>query len=217
MKIRDKCPRLMQSVLINAHSICNKTDLLLNFCNMNSIDIAFLTEKWMREINKPTQSLLSAPPYNFVNFPRTGRGGGLGILYHSTSTISTLKHIVTTSMELVIIIITRRYHPAIKFFIIYRPPKLDFKKLIRDFIEHVTPNTTQNTIILGYLNIHVNKIILASSTDFFDLMENNNLKQHIDFPTHTCGNIFYQITTRTNNTIESDFEQSILKLKTKHH
>ena len=91
----------MQAVLINAHSICNKTDLLLNFCNLNSIDIAFITEIWMREINKPTKSLLSAPPYNFVNFPRTGRGGGLGILYHSTITISTLKHIVTTSMELV--------------------------------------------------------------------------------------------------------------------
>ena len=114
----------MQAVLINSHSICNKTNLLLNFCNLNSIDIAF-TETWMREINKPTQPLLSAPPYNFVNFPRTGRGGGLGILYHSTITISTLKHIVTTSMELVICIITRRYHPAIKFFIIYRPPNLD--------------------------------------------------------------------------------------------
>ena len=113
-------------------------------------------------------------------------------------------------MELVICIITRRYHPAIKVFIIYRPPNLDFKHFISDFIEHVTPNTTQNTIILGYLNIHVNKISQASSTDFLDLLENNNLKQHIDFPTHTCGNILDQIITRTNNTIASDFEQSIL-------
>ena len=164
----------------------------------------------MREINKPTQSLLSAPPYNFVNFPRTGRGGDLGILYHSTITISTLKHIVTTSMELVICIITRRYHPAIKVFIIYRPPNLDLKNCISDFIEHVTPNTTQNTIILGDLNIHVNKISQASSTDFLDLLENNNLKQHIDFPTHTCGNILDKIITRTKNTIASDFEQSII-------
>ena len=37
-----------------------------------------------------------------------------------------------------------------------------------------------------------------------------NLKQHIDFPTHTCGNILDQIITKTNNTIISDFEQSIL-------
>ena len=113
-------------------------------------------------------------------------------------------------MELVICIITRRYHPAIKVFIIYRPPNLDLKIFISDFIEHVTPNTTQNTIILGYLNIHVNKISQASSTDFLDLLENNNLKQHIDFPTHTCGNILDQIITRTNNNIASDFEQSIL-------
>ena len=74
---------------------------------------------------------------------------------------------------------------------------------------HRTPNTTQNTIILVYLNIHVNKISLASNTDF-DLLENNNLKQHIDFPTHTCGNILDQIITRTNNTIASDFEQYII-------
>ena len=120
-----------------------------------------------------------------------------------------MKHIVTTSMELVIFIITRRYHPAIKVFIIYRPPNLDFKNIISDFIEYVTPNTTQNTIILVYLNIHVNKISLASNTDFLDLLENNNLKQHID-STHTCGNILDQIITRTNNTISSYFEQSIL-------
>ena len=36
------------------------------------------------------------------------------------------------------------------------------------------------------------------------------MKQHIDFPTHTCGNILDQIINRTNNTIASDFEQSIL-------
>ena len=36
------------------------------------------------------------------------------------------------------------------------------------------------------------------------------MKQHIDFPTHTCRNILDKIITRTNNTIASNFEQSIL-------
>ena len=83
---------------------------------------------------------------------------------------------------------------------------------ISDIIEHVSSNTTQNTIILGYLKIHVSKISLASITDFLDLLNNNNLKKHIDFPTHTCGNILDQIIPRTNNTIASDFDQSIFVL-----
>ena len=104
-------------------------------------------------------------------------------------------------MELVICTISQKCKQSIKFIIMYRPPNLEFQDFIKDFLSHVPQNITSNTILPDDFNIHVNKTSLGSSIDFKDLLSNNNLKKHITFPTHICGNILDLIITRINSTL----------------
>ena len=92
----------------------------------------------------------------------------------------------------------------------YRPPNLKFQDFIKDFLSHLPQNITSNTILLVDFNIHVNKTSLGSSIDIKDLLSNNDIKQHITFPTHICGNILDLIITRIYHSIASEFNQSIL-------
>ena len=149
-------------------------------------------------------------PYNFINFPREGRGVGIGILYNSSLRITLPKHIITSSMELVMFTISRKNQQTIIICIIYRSPNLYFQNFLIDFTTYISPNITCNTIILGDFNIHVNKSNLSSSIDFQELLVNNQINQHIDFPTHTCGNTLDLIITKLDSTLVSNFRQSIL-------
>ena len=161
---------------------------LIQFVNENNIDIAFITETWLKDNDTHIISELSKPPYIFNSYPRIGHAGGIGILHKSTISLTTSKHLLTSSAEIVICSFSWRGSVIIKTIIIYRPPNLDFKQFLADFTIHIQPIITKNTIILGDLNIHVNNTTLKSSILFNSTLINNSLEQHIKFPTQVHGN-----------------------------
>ena len=146
----------------------------------------------------------------FNSYPHIGHSGGIGILYKSTISLTTSKHLLTSSAEIVICSFSCRGSVIIKTIIIYRPPNLDFKQFLADFTIHIQPIITKNTNILGNLNIHVNNTTLKSSILFNSTLITNSLQQHIKFPTHVHGNTLDLIITRNNSHITSNYSCSKL-------
>ena len=59
---REKIPNgLIQCVLLNAYSVCNKSLTLIQFFNENNIDITFITETWLKDNDTHIISELSKP------------------------------------------------------------------------------------------------------------------------------------------------------------
>ena len=69
--------------VINAQSVCNKTDLLTDHFIENKFDIIAITETWLSysDAHKRVIGNLSLPGYNFLHVPRENRpGGGLAVI-----------------------------------------------------------------------------------------------------------------------------------------
>ena len=69
---------------------------------------------------------------------------------------------------------------------VYRPPKpnKDFINDFSAFLTHLT-SLSSNIILLGDFNIHMDNFNQALSKDFTSCLDSFDLKQYIDFPTHT--------------------------------
>jgi hypothetical protein len=74
--------------LINARSICNKCDEIVEHITSNKLDVLFLTETWLTGNAISDNAILtncSPTHYLTLNHPRTDRrGGGIAVLYRKS-------------------------------------------------------------------------------------------------------------------------------------
>lgn len=74
-------PRSPKIVLINAHSLVNKTYILYDFITAHDLNFLFISESCVKVGDLSSYSELVPADYNFYNAPRSsGRGGGLGMI-----------------------------------------------------------------------------------------------------------------------------------------
>ena len=87
---------------------------------------------------------------------------------------------------------------SLSLLLIYRPPNNDYRSFITDFTDIVHDNSTENLLILGDFNFHVNTDLLHHYK--FKMTYNElNLTQHVNFPTHIHGNTLDLILTFTDS------------------
>ena len=111
--------------LLNAHSVCNKGDLLCDFIAENDYDVVCLTEARLKDSNHSNvvTSQLLPTGYNLRHAPRKkGRGGGLAVVYKSQLTVQMLQPRPTASMECMEIDLTCASQ-KLSLCLIYRPPR----------------------------------------------------------------------------------------------
>lgn len=120
----------LRFALINVRSLANKTFILSDFFNTQSLDILCLMETWLNTGDlSPFSELL--PPNWFLNFPRaSGRGGCLASIFKNTFNCRFLHSRVFTSFELQLFQLNTT--EPIVCAIIYRAPKYN-KDFIQEF------------------------------------------------------------------------------------
>lgn len=69
--------------MLNCQSVCNKTELVMDYITDMNVDIMGLTETWLCEGDKHSGVIadLTHNGYDIVHTPRPTHGGGVAILY----------------------------------------------------------------------------------------------------------------------------------------
>ena len=74
--------------LINARSVCNKAELIVDYVTSHDIDIMCITETWLRSEDTASVSAVTPSGYHLEHVARSnGRGGGVSVLFRSSFSI----------------------------------------------------------------------------------------------------------------------------------
>ena len=184
---------------------CDKPTLIQQFITDNNFDFLFLTETWLKP-DTPTHILNSFIPenYSFLHAPRSSdqNGGGVGCIYNSSFTITSLTNHSFTSFEHMLLRATC-LSKTFLFAIIYRPPHSNhaqFLSDLSDFLEDISSSPSE-LIIMGDFNIHVENQSDSFATSFLSLIDSCDLKQHINSSTHKHGHTLDLLITRNHSSI----------------
>ena len=139
--------------------------------------------------------LLTPPPLLFHQNHRDSphSGGGTGILYKSSLTISNISYHSFSDSEAISCAISSPFSRAFNTTLFYRPPSPSIDPFLdefRLFLHTISPNT----IILGDFNFPNPPSIRSLN----NLLTSFNLIQHITSPTHVQGNILDLIISPQN-------------------
>ena len=140
---------------------------------------------------------LNSNGYTFKNFPiEDCRGGGIGLLFRDYLQINNVSHHNLISFQYITCTIGSSQHSCnISLLGCYHPPpsKINiasdavfidqFGILLEDII-----SDAGNLIILGDMNIQVNKPDEVIPQDYLQMIEALDLEQLVTFPTHKLGN-----------------------------
>ena len=166
-----------------------------------NLDILFITETWLSPLDSPLIATLNSPPYQFIHNPRDSPhpGGGTGILYKSTLTLSNISHHSFLHSEALSCAISSPFSRTFNISLFYRPPSPSINLFLdefRLFLHSISPTT----IIQGDFNIPNPPMTLSLNK----LLHSFNLTQHITSPTHVHGNTLDLIISPKSSNIITD-------------
>ena len=182
---------------VNAMSFNNKSHSILETVLDHKLDTLLITETWINDEKADVLGDLNSNGYTFKNFPREDcRGGGIGLLSSDYLQINNLSHYNSTSFQYITCTIGSFQHSCtITLLGCYHPPpsKINtasdavfidqFGILLEEII-----SDAGNLIILGDMNIQVNKPDEVIPHDYLQMIETLDLEQLVTFPTHRSGN-----------------------------
>ena len=161
----------------------------------HDLDILFITETWLSPNDSPHIAALNTPPYCFIHNPHDSShpGGGTGILYKYSLTISNISYHSFSHSEVLSFAISSPFSRTFNTTLFYRPPSPSIDPFLdefRLFLQTISPNT----IILGDFNFPNP----PSTRSLNYLLTSFNLIQHV---THVLGNILDLIISPKTNKI----------------
>ena len=178
------------SALINCRSVVNKTqEIKLKLVN-NNLDLCILTETWIKEGDTITPTRLCPNGYKSLSISRQDKvGGGIAIVYKSELNISLARDEPYKTMESSSFIIST-VNRQINLITIYRPPDTNVLEFCNEFanLPETNINLSGELILLGDINIAVNKPFDLGPATFLDVLDSFNLVNKVDKPTHRLSN-----------------------------
>ena len=182
---------------VNAISLNNKSLNILETVLDHKLDILLITETWINDEKSDVLGNLNSNGYTFKNYPREDhKGGGIGLLLSDHQQINNLSHDNLSSFQdLTCTIGSFQHNCTITLFGCYHPPpsKINtasdavFIDQFSILLEDILP-AAGNLIILGDMNIHVNKPDEVISHDYLQMIEALDLSPLVTFSTHMSGN-----------------------------
>ncbi len=210
---------------VNARSARNKSLLLYEQIVTNDLDIFFVSESWLIDGNVDDDKIvgdIKPTGFDYTCINRNCRqGGSIGCFFRSNLRFKqepspkinlndTPKNIKT--MEIMDSTLTVQ-GKRMKFICIYRPESSTVKpykksEFYDEFAELMAHYNLSNDeiFIFGDLNFHVNKPQKEDVVKFMDILDTNNLHQHINEPTHEHGNTLDLLITRQSSTMVHNVE-----------
>ena len=162
-------------------------------------NIIALTETWLNAKNKIIPAELENLGYTMISKNRDdGRNaGGVALLIQKDIIVTSSKVYQSTNCDLLLTKI-KHNNLSLSLLLVYRPPNNDYRSFITDFTDIIHIHSTENLLILGDFNFHVNTDLLHHYK--FKMNYNElNLTQHVNFPTHIHGNTLNLILTFTDS------------------
>lgn len=200
----------------NCRSILNlnKRQILSNFINSNNFDFVFLTETWLDASIVDNELYLDN--YKILRSERKPRlHGGVLAAIKQNITVNALNLISKGSPNDLICFMTEEVNPIL-FILIYNAPRhsqyrMDFET-IRDIffsaVEQMKSYKLKRIYLLGDYNFpnifwsgRSNTAMNDEDNNFLNLVDELNLVQIIDYPTHIDDNILDLVITNDANSI----------------
>ena len=191
--------------LINCRSIRNRIDFINDIIYTQNIDIAVLTETWLNEDDQAVISSITLNNFNFYHTPRitSTHGGGIGIITRKPIKLISKSHGNYKTFDSIHCCLNITDSKHIDIIALYRPPHHNIHPFLNEFIDLSLNIHTKNIVVLGDFNV-----LLYSGKQTAKLMVDTlnmlNLKQHVDFPTHTGGNTLDLIISPTDSNMISN-------------
>lgn len=176
-------------------ALLNKTFFINHIIVENNIDCMFLTETWLGTDGTVTLIESTPPDHSFLYSTRSERKGG------GTATIlATSLGFKQTSLDEYS---SLEYHafvfssPPILCVCVYRPPKRS-TSVLTEFSEMLSIIHTNydRVIILGDFNVHVDNQLDTLASDFINVLNSMDFKQHVLQSTHIKGHTLDLVITR---------------------
>ncbi|MCP4274572.1 MAG: hypothetical protein GY781_21820 [Gammaproteobacteria bacterium] len=178
------------------------------------LDLLCLTETWLFASDLRTVQAALPKTYSMINVPRPyghHAGGGAAIVYSkSLSSITMINQNQThLSYELLEVEIKVHQH-TLRVAVVYRPghPGTD-RNFMEEFSQFIDcfGIKTGGLLICGDFNYWIDEPLKKPfSTEFIDLIDQNNFANHIFHPTHISGHILDLVLTPVGSTAVTDVE-----------
>lgn len=204
-------PQSLTAGVINAQSVCNKTDDITSFVLENNLDILAISETWLCEGDTLTQGDLTPCGYTLLHVPRHGRrGGGVAVLYRSYLCIR--KSILPSFKTFECLEVTLTCKSTATILVVYRPPSTLESQFLQEFSSLLSSYTTRagSFVIVGDFNIHWDCKVKRNVINFSEILSMFGFLQHVDSPTHEHGHIIDLVITHENDSVVSNVTTSTL-------
>ena len=181
-------------LVLNAQSIKCKDDSIFDHLIKNSVNLAIITETWLKDMDTDKVWWESTPlnkgSYRMSISNRSQKcGGRLSLGYKSHLPVTKLDdgelktfQYIKWKVEIC--------HTCITVVAVYRPPDTSNLAFVGDFIEWIVDPLADNSnlLVAGDFNLHVNDKNDDDSNNFINAMTALGLIQHVTFATHKSGN-----------------------------
>ena len=200
---RDECSGTKCAIL-NSRSINNKEDSIYELIVDNSLDFLALTETWCSDNSTVSLGHITPPGYYIIQTQRPTRGGGVALIFRdtynrrrvNTGKYETFEHqTVSLHSTNVTLCVTTIYVPNGIF-------STDFNDQFSDLLSKLVAVSGKH-VIVGDFNFRINESTDQNALKFKTLIEQFNLTQHIDIPTHVAGNTLDLVLTRDDLSVKS--------------
>ena len=139
----------LNAALINARSLRNKTPSIISLMTDHDLVILFIAVTWLSPLDSPHIAAINTPPYCFIQNPRDSPhpGGGTGLFYKSSLTISNISYHSFSHSEALSCAISSPFFRTFNISIFYRPTSPTINSLVGECSLFI-PTITSNTIYL---------------------------------------------------------------------
>lgn len=185
--------------VLNARSINNKTEAVVDFILEHKLDVLCVTETWLQASDSFTANSVTPNGFSIVSNPRLNRrGGGVAAIIKNDLGCKRLANVCCSTFEALLVKITS----STKSFVIatiYRSPGPlnNFLIELGDFLSTLVVKY-DDFLLTGDFNIHMDKTTDESTKKMASLLQNFGLKQHVNFPTHSGGHILDLVISKDN-------------------
>lgn len=205
-------PFQLKACCINVQSARNKTTSICEFIMDNDLDIIALVETWLQPDRDQTLCDFLVPTgYNILTAPRPNNrsGGGLALIHRNNISVKSrqLDYRNFESMECII----HSASPPLLLLVMYRPPPSRANRLkVSEFFDEWSLALSSinlissKVILMGDMNFHVDCSSDTAAHKFLSTIQDINLKQFVNEPTHKSGHTLDILAADEDNNLVRD-------------
>ncbi|XP_062595717.1 uncharacterized protein LOC134257091 [Saccostrea cucullata] len=197
---------------LNCRSVKNKSLSICDYILTEDLDLVALTETWLgSSVDEAVVNELKPSCYEIIRQDRNSgrRGGGIALVFKNgidVTVLNTSSDIFTQFEHLKVTV--RIEDMRMNLCIIYRPPPstvngLTTSQFFSEWDTYLDQNTIfpQDLVITGDFNFHVDNRSDPEASRLLQSLDDRNLIQHVDEPTHVHGHILDLLITRSSSEI----------------